>query len=227
MPRRKRATRRRRRRPRPRNSNRGGVIMSSLGSNPLPRKFKAQFRYVFSGQLDPPTAGGTANFIFRANDLYDPYQTGAGHQPSGFDELMKMYDHFCVIGSKVVVTFVNKDELNSQYVGISLRDSVSTEVNPQVILESGMYKTSVLGPSGSSKDTITLSYPCNPAKFLGRSHPLSDSQMKGSGASSPEEQCYYHIYGAALQTIDPGILDVQVTLDYTAILFEPKQVGLS
>lgn len=41
---------------------------------------------------------------FRGNDLYDPNVTGTGGQPEGFDEHMRFYEKFFVLGSEVVVT---------------------------------------------------------------------------------------------------------------------------
>ena len=50
-------------------------------------------------QVKTPT-GATNIFTLRGNGLYDPDATGAGSQPTGFDEHMAIYKNFRVLGSK-------------------------------------------------------------------------------------------------------------------------------
>ncbi len=230
MPRRKKYYKKRRYRRKRRNFKKSNNNSIALLKNPspLPTKFRVAFRYANIGiDLNPGAGGLLANHVWAGNDLRDPNVTGAGHQPSGFDQLMTMYDHFTVIGARLHCTFVNEDTANAQMCGVSIRDTATVETDPRVIIESGACKYAVIGPEGSSRDTKTISYNLNPSKFLGRSKPLSDPDLKGSTSASPAEMCYFHTWAGPTSAVDAGIVNVNILLEYTAILTEPVQVGLS
>ena len=63
-----------------------------------------KMRYVEEFELNPGL-GSVASYVFRANGLYDPNYTGAGHQPYGFDQWMTYYNQFTVLGSKMKAIF--------------------------------------------------------------------------------------------------------------------------
>lgn len=225
----KRKTRKtRKRRKRGTFSKGNGVVARMPNTSPLPTKFKAVMRYSEPNiRLNPGVGGILAYNVFSANGLYDPDITNAGHQPMGFDELMTMYDHAVVIASKIRVTFTNRDTTYAQICGIDVRDGTSAELDSRVIVESGTCNYMTLGRSGSSRDTATITYTLNPNKFLSRSNPLSDPNLKNTSASNPSEQCYFHVFAGPLESVDAGIVDINVLIEYNAIWFEPKPLQLS
>lgn len=208
--------------------SRGNMVARLGNTSPLPLKFKAIMRYSEPNiRLNPSVGGLLAYNIFSANGLFDPDITGTGHQPMGFDELGSMYDHAVVIGSKIRVTFTNRDATYAQICGIDVRDGTVGEVDSRVVVESGTCNYVTLGKSGSSRDTATMTYSVNPNKFLSRSNPLSDPQLKNSIISNPTEQCYFHVFAGPLESVDAGIVDINVLIEYNAIWFEPKPLQLS
>jgi len=61
----------------------------------------ARLRYVSFLSVNGPGVNSIVVREFRLNSLYDPdYQVG-GHQPTGFDELMKQYEKFTVLKTYV------------------------------------------------------------------------------------------------------------------------------
>lgn len=89
--------------------------LKSLGAFP-PRKTVA-LRYVDTVALNPG-AGGTAVQVFRANSIYDPDYTGAGHQPMFYDNYANIYGRYKVnyatitmiaLSSKIVNTTSSTD----------------------------------------------------------------------------------------------------------------------
>jgi len=230
MPYRRKKTFKRRGRKRPSRRESSRRIVAFKNPSPLPTKFKACMRYS-DPYIKIPVPADTflGAYIYSCNGIYDPNITGAGHQPSGFDQLMTMYDHFVVIGAKAIVTFVNNDTSDAMIVGIDIRDSVNAEPDSRVIIESGTAKYANISERASGANQITLEYKVNPSRFLGRSKPLSDPQLKGSATANPTEQCYFHIFAGNLD--DQGTLGTSVTaniiIEYQVILIEPKPVGLS
>ncbi len=205
------------------------TAMSAYSNMPFKKSQKVRFRYADIGiNLDPGSGGAAASYRFSCNGLFDPDISGTGHQPSGFDQLVGvMYDHYTVIGATIKCTFVNNDTSNSQTVAINIRDNNTATVDIRVPIESGTCKWIGLGPAGSSRDTATLTYKVNPAKFLGRSHPMSDDQLKGTDAANPTEQCFFELLCAPTGALDAQACNVQTVIEYIAILTEPKAIGLS
>ncbi len=101
----RRKRRSRKRRPRRRRRKAFNNVMT-IRRSPMALKFKATLLYTDEINLDPGVAGVAAYHSFRANDCFDPDETGVGHQPRGFDQIIPMYEHFTVIGSKMKATFM-------------------------------------------------------------------------------------------------------------------------
>lgn len=195
---------------------------------PLTRTLKAQFRYQQSFNLDAAViTPGT--YVFRANGMYDPDASFGGHQPRGFDQLIGvLYDHYVVIGVVATVYFHNTDTTQGQMVGIAVRDTATAVTTINDYLESGNMKYAVCSDSSAGQSTRRVSYKLNPNKFLGRSKPLSDPQLKGSNSADPVEGVYFHVFaGAVDQGVNPGPVQCTIMLTYTAVCIEPKQPAQS
>ncbi len=207
-----------------RNTGNTSVIANPY-AGPLGRTFKTTLAYSEPTISLNATTGLMADFVFRANSVHDPSFTGTGHQPLGYDQIKLMYDHWVVIASKIIVTFVNT-ATQTMACGVSVTDSVTSLVSTANTVENGASKYVILGPIGSSSDTKTITYQINPNKFLGRSHPMSDPDLKG-GSSDPVEQAFWHVWGGSVTGGDPGQIQASTYLEYTTVFIEPKQLGPS
>lgn len=225
-PRRKKQYRRKRRR-RYRRSHPNNIVQSFKSNSPLGRTFKTTLKYASHGFNLNAAAGIAADYVFRANSLFDPDYTGIGHQPYGFDSIMPMYDHFTVIGAKLNVTFHNSDINTSAICGVSITDTSASVSDKLSTMEAGNVKYAIVGPFGSSRDTKTLSYQLNPNKWLGISHPMASDNVRGTVAANPAEQCYFHVWSAGYDASDPSEVQCTVTIEYTAVFSEPKNLGQS
>lgn len=81
--------------------------------------------------------GALAIYVYTTNGLYDPNTTGIGHQPTGFDQLMALYNEYVVIGSTIKVSFTNSDETNAAICGISMLDYSTTDNDWKKYVENG------------------------------------------------------------------------------------------
>lgn len=206
--------RRRRRRTKKRNYK----IMRS----PMSSKFVTTLKYQDNISLIPSVADTAAFHVFSASSLYDPNITGAGHQPRGYDQIMTMYDHYVVIGSRCKIQFCS-DATSSvdNIVALALRDSSTVSGVMNNYLEGGYVVNTIADARMTSGKTLTLGY--SPKKFLGRSHPLSDSQLKGAIASSPLENAFFHIITSNLPpSYIGGAISFNVSLEYIVAFIEPK-----
>lgn len=206
--------------------------ISSFNKAPMPNKFASKLRYVELSVISPGVAGIAGVRVMSANGLYDPSITGVGHQPRGFDQLMTMYDHFVVVGSRITVTFstIYATAYPAMICGINLKDSATVYTDPNDYQEGrNLVTRTIKGTSTSSETsicTISKSFSCK--KFLGRSHPLSDPQLKGDVGNNPAEQAYYHVWSAPLDgSTDTGNIRVNIRIDYLVIFIEPRQPSQS
>lgn len=54
-----------------------------------------------------------ANYLFRTNSIYDPDQSGIGHQPMGHDQYENFYNRYIVLGSKITCTFKTTEQADA------------------------------------------------------------------------------------------------------------------
>lgn len=177
-------------------------------------------------QMNPGVAGAPATYVFSANGMYDPNISGAGHQPRGFDQMMSLYDHFTVIKSKCIVTFMKGASQNTSVITcISLRDTSTVEASMQDYIESR--NTTFGSLVGAGNATRVLKKNFSAKQFLGRPHPLSEDDLRGTTSGNPTEQAYFHLAVAPTYGVDTAAVDVSVLIEYIAILTEPQNPSSS
>jgi len=188
--------------------------------SPVPLRFPTKLRY--NGQVSlNPAAGLADSVVIHGNSCFDPITAIGGHQPRGFDQIMALYDHFVVIGSKITCSFQATSTSSNVYVGIALRDSIITTTSFNDYMEGGSVVSKPLALIGATPTTLSIA--SSPRKFLGRSKVLSDPELKGSAAANPAEGFYYHLFAAASDaSSDPATINLVFTVDYSTIFIEPK-----
>lgn len=170
-------------------------------------------------------SGVAAVKVFSANGMYDPDITGVGHQPRGFDQLMALYDHYVVIASKITVWFQNDDaSANAAIPFVAVLDRATANTDPRDYLESANVCYRAISENGDNCHCLVSQI--NPNKFLGRSKPMADPDLKGSTGSNPDEQVYFHVGAVGIQDTSVTVF-INVVIEYTAILIEPTIPPLS
>jgi len=187
----------------------------------LPNSQKVTLRYGQRFALSAGT-GLAATQIFSANSLYDPDESGVGHKPRGFDQLMAMYDHYQVIGAKI--TIMTAQPSTSGLVGISLQDNNVPSSDVEDRLERRA-DNSVVGVIAASGDPLALSLGYSQKHFFGLSG--IDDKYQGSVTGEPADQAFFHVWIAALGTASTMTAALTVVVDYIAVLTEPKQPNKS
>lgn len=194
-----------------------------------------RLRYAENISLNP-TAGAVAAYYFSANGLYDPNITGTGHQPNGFDELMLHYNHYRVIGSKITVNYAQNasqaviESTNPGLFGVALvpdATSLSAYTRTYEIIESrvGNRKYGYAGDSQANMKKIVRNSFSHRKFFKTK---IWDDKFRGNSAANPSEQAYYGVwFGAPDGSLDPGITNFMIVIEYIAIMNEPIPLGPS
>ncbi len=174
------------------------------------------------------TAVAPGVYNFSCNGVYDPNITGVGHQPLGFDTYMTLYDHAVIIGAKLTCIFQSTSSISgigNALVGIAVRDTTGYGADVNTFIEQSYAMTSYL-TTAESLSSKTLTYRVNPNKFLGRSHPLSDPNLKNTSSANPSEQVYFLLFvGSPDGTLDPGVVNARVKIEYQTVFIEPKLIA--
>lgn len=215
-------------------TRRGTVALSNSqitnirGQSPLSNKFVFKTRYVETYvSLAPGAAGIAGQRFYRANSIFDPSATGVGHQPIGFDQLMIMYDHFTVIGSKIKVSLANTDGVHQSIVGITLTDDQTASGDLSTLIENGNTTHRLLAPNnGDEKSIGILTKGFSADKFFGHKV-MQDKQYSGDITANPTEQAYFMVWAAPMSQVDADDVKLLVQIEYTAILTEPKELAQS
>lgn len=206
-----------------------GTTMDIAAINsPLTRTLKASMIYTSDTGLSlVSSATNPGTKVFTLNGLYDPDISGSGHQPRGFDELILLYDHAVVINTKVRIDIWNNLSTSGAYVIATIRDNSAPSTNYIDYTETSNSKWVLLSPATGGSACTTIYLDVNPNEFLGLPNPMSNPELKGSAAKNPDEQAYLHISGMSDDNFTACSVLFMVTLEYTAIFVEPKQVAAS
>lgn len=201
----------------------------TTAKGPLAVKLPSKFIYSDYFDLNPGVAGIPDTKVFSLNGLFDPDITGVGHQPRGFDQLVgNLYDHYVVIGAKASIWAQNADTADGMLLTCRVTDSATVTTDPRDIMENRYTRIMPLAPEGSGNNVGRMTIKVNPNKFLGRSKPLSDPQLKGNNASNPTEQAFLQVSAFPMNNaVDAGACRFYIKLEYQAVLIEPRLPTIS
>lgn len=202
--------------------------MTSYGSNaPLQKTLKATMLYtddVVKNLVSSAANPGTT--VYSLNGLYDIDITGTGMQPRAFDQMMLLYEHYTVIGVKVRLDFSNNNATKPAYCIATLRAGSTTSTNHRDYMEEKNSNWKLLGIEASQSVT-SINLRLNPNKFLGRSKPMADPELKGGSGQNPTEQCYLHVSAVSQDLFNASSVNVIASFEFTTIFSEPRDVASS
>lgn len=229
MPKQTASTRRSTRRPpQPKRTN---TTSYNSTNYPLPKTFRARLVYAQEIQLNPG-AGTIASQVFSASSLYDPDNTGIGHQPYGFDQICStsgLYDQFIVERAHIEVTTSSAQTSSAGFCALQLVDTNSVTVTePAQIAEQPLTKFKVI-PALSAVNPIVLSMSYDAAQFYGvsKSALLARTDLMGSFAGNPTENAFFQLHFTGLNSIDMNTQSFIVRIVYDAVFQEPRKLAMS
>lgn len=186
----------------------------------FPKRLCCTLKYTGSASLTS-TAGSVATLRYSCNGLFDPNISGVGHQPLYFDNLMAIYNHYTVIGSKLTARFCPSSASTGPGIFAIMQNDDTTAAGIDVpnVTEQTLSTGIRLIPIGlSSPMSATLKWS---AKRTFGGSVLANDNLQGNATSNPLEQSYYD-----MRYQDSGggnsALIVYVEVEYTAIFDELK-----
>lgn len=197
---------------------------TTLLRGPVNTRALAKFKYVEDVTLPATVSGSIGTYTFIANGMYDPNLTGTGHQPMGFDQLMAQYNHYTVLGAKIVMVPNFTSSGSDAMCGINLSGNATFPFISQTqIIESKRRNYRRL-PKDSHALLPSVSYKFSAKKFFTAKNLLGEDSYKGSDSTNPIEKAYFHLFHASLSGVSLGTLNYRVHISYMCMFHEPKAI---
>lgn len=195
-----------------------------------------KLRYSQTFVLDPG-AGLAAIQAFRANGLQDPDLTGIGHQPSNFDRWSLFFDRYTVLGARcsVVPVYINNTNVIPGLLCLALSENgtvISTShglggisnIIEQPRLKVSMKNLGTVNTDGYGSLTKNFSA----KKFFGIKNIKGVQPYTSDVTTNPAEQAFFEVgYVSSDDANNPGPMTFRATIDYIALLTEPKMTDAS
>lgn len=171
------------------------------------------------------TTGALASISFSANGLYDPFLGTGGHQPLYFDQLMALYDHYTVVGSKIRCQVVPGTTNQLGSCALFIDDDNSTSLTDiSAIAEQSSGTSLKILPLAKNEPTI-LQGSWSAKKTFGGSV-LGNDNLQGTISANPTEQSVYRVCYQDLGAVTSAV-KVIVEIEYFTVFDELKDVAQS
>lgn len=184
--------------------------------DPFPAQMRVRMRYCTTITLSP-TLGVPDHKMFRANSIFDPDQSGVGHQPYGHDTYAGIYNHYMVESSTIVLTpLENADGV----IGVTLTDDTTVNGDFDTIKEVKGTAMKAMGANGT---------PMNVVQYFNRNQTFNPEQPNQQAAfgTNPNEVTFYHVWATAKDQTASDSFAIQVCISYLVSMWELKDLGQS
>ena len=210
-----------------------GRIIPGLGNGMFgfPKSIVTKLRYVDNLGFTASAANTASMNVYRANSVFDPDQTGVGHQPMFFDNYAAIYNNYRVLGSKIRVVFspfydyTDSATLQSSrgpwLVGINganTTTAVSTNMTTRAEMNEGNYK--VLNARTGADGVVVVEHNYDPESRLGRL--AADDVVSSTVTGNPSNAYYWQVWVATTDsTAVTSSIYANVYIEYTVEFFQP------
>lgn len=209
-------------------------IAPAYGPSPAPpgaQRFATTLIYCEKDVSLDPNLGLPASYTFSLNGLFDPNVTGTGHQPARFDQLMAMYELYCVYGAKIAVSFQNTQTIGggATIVGITAADENPTINDCRVLVENGNTVHQILSPRQDGNSDCQLSMYVDIANLQGitRKLLLDGAGARGDATTNPGDGVFGIVWAQGIDAGNPGPVNIFVEITYYAVFLGNKLTALS
>lgn len=192
----------------------------SIGMKGFPKKLKFIHKYADFATFSAG-AGATSIRQFSCNGLYDPDITSTGHQPSYFDNLTAIYDHYTVFRSTFRVRIL--PSTNVLQVGLYVEDDVTAVSFAQQAAEQGTGTLGVLAQTAVRPLVLTKTW--NAKEYFGGDI-FDNDNLQGTSSANPTEQSYFTL---AVNSFDSLTFSYNISYEivYEAVWDELKTMPIN
>lgn len=189
----------------------------------FPKKMVMTHKYSEIAQITSAT-GNVGIYQYRANGMYDPNITGTGHQPYYFDQMSALYDHYTVIGSKILIKATPLSTLTNPMLIACYKndDATVTPTKMSDYIEQSESSWALFPVDSCSPATLNMSWS---AKQTFGGSVLGNDNLQGTGSSDPTEQTVYTIAVQSTDGLTNQAIVVEVLIEYIAVWDELRDLA--
>jgi len=210
------------------------IIPGSLSMNVLPRSFMAKLRYAETFSLSTGAAGIIGSVqVMTLNNVYDPNQSGTGHQPYGFDQLANFFGYYIVHRTRwrlLATTIGGTAEVCLAYQVYPAVSGVTIAGHStDAATEKAAVTTLPVGSSGVVRSRMAEGV-SEPHRILGitKQQYLDNLDQYGAAVTAgPTVGAYLEIGVGSYSGAASETLAVQVVLDFDVEFYSPKTLPQS
>ena len=191
---------------------------------------RVTLKYVQTVSLDP-AAGSIDSLEFDMRNLYDPYVTGGGHQPSNFDRWTTIYNKWTVLRTRLKMTnaWNSTSSVTPGLWGFLVSKSgsqVSGFSNVDQLCEQPYVKYAGVAAGVSNAiafpGSVSAALPSKPWLGLRSDDLLFSDEYAGDGSTGPTETFKAEVFLANINGNDPGAVPFRVEIEFDAVFYMPK-----
>lgn len=194
----------------------------------VPNVKYARLRYVCHENVPGPGTGQIVVKEYRINGMFDPEVALGGHQPSGYDELMKQYEKYtvlkthvtlencCVYPNRSLLMCIIREQLIGDVAAMYAIDGINGLMERPGVSES--LAESFGGDMLASKRKVHMWF--DMSKYTGKTYKdlIGDYGYQGDVGHDPNQQQYFAVvlYSPSNANETSGNSQFKVTIDYYA-----------
>ncbi len=199
--------------------------------DPFPPMVKRVFKYTDLHQISCASSGDYGSEIrYNLNALYDPYYTGAGHQPYGFDQVMATYGKYRVQRVSYRITFTTPGAANDMLCTASVSPGTSASLAslaPARPLEWPNSTHGHLSSAGTRLCVLTGSVDLHVICGVSKQRYDADDTFVGSVSANPSQLALLSIAVASYSGAASEACSCLVELEYESMIFDRIIVAAS
>lgn len=201
--------------------SRGYKTISIVGKslNPIPQRYICKMKYA-----ETVSTNVVGLYTFNLNSIFDPNQTGTGHQPYAHDTLQSLYNRYRVISCSYRV-ICNRNDATTQLIALPANEIISyTTASEYKENPRGRYVTQ--SPGGN---VVPLSGKVYLPSLVGRTKTqyMSDDRFQAAFGNSPAELAMLNLGAFSASDVPASGVALNVELVYTVECFDVKNLAQS
>lgn len=191
----------------------------------FPKKMQMTHKWTTIVPITTSASGVVSTIPISCNSMTQPDPSvaiSATFRPIYFDKMISVYEHYCVIGSKIKVRFLGDPSNVGSIISITQNSNTTSPVAPHDILvqTQNTHKVLEYGLSQTDSAPILVSK-WSSRKTFGKGI-LNNDNAKGDGVNNPEDQYYFLVGVSTVDPLSPSQLSFMlvVEVEYIAVWFE-------
>lgn len=202
-----------------------GTQLVNLSRQPgFPARMIMKHKYADAFAVD--TTGTMVKTFIAANGMTSII--GSGHQPSYFDTMTSIYNHYTVIGAILKITTCNSN-VNSAAPAVTVIEQNDDSVFAPTTVASATEQAnaiSFLQPPGTGGGTVSRTFKFSARGTFGP-NVLSDPDLQGTSAANPVEATTWLVATQPVDGASRVVVNYWFEIEYVALWEELKDIAQS